>query len=123
MSRKAVGRLSMRRFLLGGLLAASLGAAGCGGSAADDGKRHVVVTTTMIADLARNVGGDHVHVDTLMGPGIDPHQFKAGAGDVGRMRRAELILYNGLHLEGKMSDPFQEMAGLAPTVPRPKGFR
>lgn len=66
----------------------------------------VVATTTMLADLARVVGGPHVVVDGLMGPGIDPHLYQASAGDVGKMRRADVVVHNGLHLEGKMGDVF-----------------
>ena len=66
----------------------------------------VVATTTMLADLVRVVGGPHVAVDGLMGPGIDPHLYQASAGDVGKMRRADVVVHNGLHLEGKMGDVF-----------------
>ena len=71
----------------------------------------VVTTTSMIADLAREIGRPHVRVTGLMGPGVDPHLYKASEGDVTRMSRADIILYNGLHLEGKMTDVFEQMAG------------
>ncbi|MBF6057316.1 MULTISPECIES: metal ABC transporter solute-binding protein, Zn/Mn family [Thiomicrorhabdus] len=70
----------------------------------------VVVTTGMIADLARNIGGDNLKVTALMGSGVDPHLYKATQGDLRRLSRADLILYNGLHLEGKMQDIFEKMA-------------
>jgi len=63
----------------------------------------------MIADLVRVVGGELVQVEGLMGPGIDPHLFKASEGDVASMSNAELVVYNGLHLEGKMVDIFEQM--------------
>ncbi len=88
------------------LLAVAL-AAGCGGGrkAEDaDGKLRVATTTMQIGDLVRVIGGDDVHLDVLMGPGIDPHQYKASAGDVDRLSRADLIIYNGLHLEAKMGE-------------------
>ena len=69
----------------------------------------VVATTTMIADLVRVVGGSQVEVEGLMGPGVDPHLFKATERDVAAMAEADLIVYNGLHLEGKMADVFGEM--------------
>lgn len=69
----------------------------------------VVATTSMIADLARHVGGERVAVTGLMGPGVDPHLYKASEGDVTRMAGADLILYNGLHLEGKMTELFEQM--------------
>ena len=70
---------------------------------------NVVATTSMIADLAREIGGEHVTVTGLMGPGVDPHLYQASAGDVSRMSQANVILYNGLHLEGKMTDVFEQM--------------
>jgi manganese/zinc/iron transport system substrate-binding protein len=81
------------------------------------GKVLVCATTGMVADLARRVGGDRVEVDGLMGPGVDPHLFKASARDVDRLRRADLILYNGLGLEGKMGDLFVQLKGRREVVP------
>lgn len=76
----------------------------------------VTTTTNFITDLARRVGGDRVRVSGLMGPGIDPHAYKASAGDVKTMTEADLILYGGLELEGKMSDVFSRLAEHRPTV-------
>ncbi|MEZ6143588.1 MAG: zinc ABC transporter substrate-binding protein [Zavarzinella sp.] len=70
----------------------------------------MVATTGMVADLARNIGGPHVQVTQLMSDGIDPHQFKASPGDIQVLSRAQIILYNGLHLEGKMGDIFERLA-------------
>jgi manganese/zinc/iron transport system substrate-binding protein len=70
----------------------------------------VVATTNIVADLVRAVGGPNVEVEALMGPGIDPHLYKASAGDVRRMSSAEAIFYSGLHLEGKMSEVLGRMA-------------
>jgi manganese/zinc/iron transport system substrate-binding protein len=64
----------------------------------------VAATVGMVADLARNIGGEWVTVDCLMGPGVDPHRYKTTPGDVRRLRAADLILFGGLHLEGKMSE-------------------
>jgi manganese/zinc/iron transport system substrate-binding protein len=72
-------------------------------------KVQVVATTSMIADLARNIGGERVTVRGLMGPGVDPHLFKASAGDVARLESADIIFYNGLHLEAAMSRVLEEM--------------
>ena len=69
----------------------------------------VVVTTNIIGDLVRQVAGDQVALTTLMGPGIDPHLYRASEGDVQTMVQADLVLYNGLHLEGKMTDVFAQM--------------
>jgi manganese/zinc/iron transport system substrate-binding protein len=93
------------------LLLIALCAAGCGGTQLGDasGRLHVVTTTSMLADLASEIGGEHVDVTGLMGPGVDPHLYKASAGDVSRMSGADVILYNGFHLEGKMTDVFGQM--------------
>lgn len=72
-------------------------------------KIRVITTTGMIADAVWNVGGERVEVRALMGPGVDPHLYKASEGDVIRMADADIIFYNGLHLEGKMSEVFEQM--------------
>jgi manganese/zinc/iron transport system substrate-binding protein len=63
----------------------------------------------MIADIARNVGGERVQVTALMGPGVDPHLYKASEGDVIRLQEADVILYNGLHLEAQMADVLERL--------------
>ena len=69
----------------------------------------VVATTSMIADLVAVVGGPFVQVEGLMGPNVDPHLYKASEGDVSLMSKAHLVIYSGLHLEGKMVDIFEQM--------------
>ncbi|MDO5096276.1 MAG: zinc ABC transporter substrate-binding protein [Peptostreptococcaceae bacterium] len=76
----------------------------------DSGKLNIVATTTMLADLAKELGGDKVEVTGLMGAGIDPHLYQASAGDVERMQKADVVVYNGLHLEGKMGEVFEQLA-------------
>lgn len=75
----------------------------------DNGKLTIVATTTMLADLANKIGGEAVTVTGLMGPGIDPHLYQASAGDVIKLQDADVVLYNGLHLEGKMGDLFSSL--------------
>lgn len=72
-------------------------------------KMRVVATTNIIGDLVRQVAGDRVELTTLMGPGVDPHLYKASEGDVQRMAGADVVLYNGLDLEGKMTEVFAQM--------------
>src|SRR5215213_9093751 len=82
---------------------------GCkGGDGASAGKLRLVATTTMVADLVRRIGGDHVQLKVIMGPGVDPHTFKASPDDIAELKGAKAIFYNGLHLEGKMVDLFEE---------------
>ncbi|NOX38622.1 MAG: zinc ABC transporter solute-binding protein [Calditrichaeota bacterium] len=76
----------------------------------------IVTTTGMIADAASEVGGRWVSVKALMGPGVDPHLYKAREGDVLLLADADLILYNGLHLEGKMTDILKQLGDYIPTV-------
>uniref|UniRef100_A0A832I548 Manganese transporter n=1 Tax=Eiseniibacteriota bacterium TaxID=2212470 RepID=A0A832I548_UNCEI len=100
-------------------LAAALAAlAGCApdGGGARGGRLPVTATTGMVADLARAVGGPHVAVTGLMGPGVDPHLYKASEGDLARLDGARLVLYNGLNLEGKMGDLLVRMSRTRPTV-------
>jgi manganese/zinc/iron transport system substrate-binding protein len=95
----------MRRLFLLALMAVGLA-----GNADAAAKLKVVATVTMISDMARDVGGAHVEVQGLMGPGVDPHLYKAKASDITKLNEADVIFYNGLMLEGKMQDIFVKMA-------------
>ncbi|MFC4635053.1 metal ABC transporter solute-binding protein, Zn/Mn family [Dokdonia ponticola] len=75
----------------------------------------VVTTTSMITDLVKNVGGDLIDVQGLMGAGVDPHLYKASAGDVTKLANADIIFYNGLHLEGKLVEVFEKMESATKT--------
>jgi manganese/zinc/iron transport system substrate-binding protein len=101
------------------IAAAALCLVACAGGAprATDTRVQVVATTGMIADIAARIGGGSAHVEGLMGPGVDPHLYKATAGDVRRLARADLVLYNGLHLEAAMGEVLEEMGRRKLTVP------
>ena len=108
---------SKRALLL--ITLAALLLASCSGAASgadNSGRLRVAATTGMIGDAAQIIGGDRVQVTTLMGPGVDPHLYKASAGDVTSLSQADLILYNGLHLEAAMGDVLAEMDARSPTV-------
>jgi len=79
-----------------------------------DRKLSVVCTTGIVADAVKNVGGDLVDVYALMGPGVDPHVYHARESDVQRLVSADIIFYNGLHLEGKMGQLFDRMSQQVP---------
>lgn len=79
-----------------------------------DSQIKVVTTTSILADAVREIGGDAVSVESLMGPGVDPHLFKATAGDLARLQSAEVVLFHGLHLEAKLADVLAEIR--APVV-------
>jgi manganese/zinc/iron transport system substrate-binding protein len=85
-----------------------------GGSRQEDlaggGSLKALATTSIVADLVRNIAPAHVDVEALMGPGIDPHLYTPSAGDVRRLAAAaDAIFFNGLHLEGKMAEVLEEM--------------
>lgn len=77
------------------------------------GPRHsplrIVCTTGMVADMLRNVGGRHVEVESLMGPGVDPHLYKATPGDVRKLTAADAVFYSGLHLEGRLGELLERL--------------
>jgi manganese/zinc/iron transport system substrate-binding protein len=70
----------------------------------------VVCTTGQVAEMVQRVGGEHVAIEALMGPGVDPHLYSPIASDVRKLSAADAIFYNGLHLEGRMADLFVQMA-------------
>lgn len=70
----------------------------------------VVCTTGPVTDMLRKLGGEHLEVTGLMGPGVDPHLYRAVPADIERLSAADMIFYNGLHLEGRMADLFEQLA-------------
>jgi manganese/zinc/iron transport system substrate-binding protein len=73
------------------------------------GKLKIVCSTSMIADALKNIAGDSAEVIALMGAGVDPHLYKATQNDLEKLQSADIIFYNGLHLEGKMTDVFEKL--------------
>lgn len=71
----------------------------------------------MVADLVRGIGGERVNVIQLMGPGVDPHLYRSTRDDVLSMRQSQLVLYNGLMLEGKLTDTLKRMHETVRAVP------
>ena len=82
----------------------------------------LVVTTTFLGDLSSQIAGNDLSVYTLMKPGVDPHLYRATAGDVDRLINARLILYNGLHLEAKLTEVLKKLGdkafAVAQAIPR-----
>ncbi|MCC5894206.1 MAG: zinc ABC transporter substrate-binding protein [Alkalibacterium sp.] len=70
---------------------------------------NVVATTSMIADLMERIGGETVEVSGLMGPGVDPHDYQPSTSDVNTMAEADLIAYNGLMLEERFVEVFEQL--------------
>jgi manganese/zinc/iron transport system substrate-binding protein len=70
----------------------------------------IVTTISQIGEPIEVIGGDRVNVESLMGPGVDPHLYKATQGDINTLQNADIIFYNGLHLEGNMGEVFANMS-------------
>ncbi len=93
--------------------AASSAAGGPAPVVREDGRPLRVVTTIgQIADAVRRVGGDRVEAQSLMGPGVDPHLYRASESDITRLESADAVFWNGLHLEASMSGVLERMGDL-----------
>jgi len=79
-------------------------------------KPNIITTIGMIADATENIVGDSASVQALMGPGVDPHLYKATQGDLQLLTEADIIIYNGLHLEGKMGEVLEKLAHSKPVI-------
>lgn len=75
-----------------------------------------VATTAMVGDLVRNVGGSHVAVTDLFKAGVDPHTYRATTEDVRLLKNADMVFFNGLHLEGKMGEVFEKLQQQVPSL-------
>jgi manganese/zinc/iron transport system substrate-binding protein len=98
-----------RRFMIA-ILAAAMVALVPVPRAMAEARIGVVATTGMIADAARQVGGELVEVRALMGPGVDPHAYRQTRSDIVAMTRADLVLWHGLYLEAQMESFFQDLS-------------
>ncbi|MEQ8517518.1 MAG: zinc ABC transporter substrate-binding protein [Cytophagales bacterium] len=78
-------------------------------SSDQQGKVRIVATTGIIGDALINLLDTNAEITSLMGPGVDPHLYKATQGDLQRLNNADIIVYNGLHLEGKMIEILERL--------------
>ncbi|MEN8662014.1 MAG: zinc ABC transporter substrate-binding protein [Lentimonas sp.] len=105
-------------------LLAALFTLGCGqkpsdqgaGANASDTPYKVICTVGMITDIVRNVAGDYAEVEGLIGEGVDPHLYKPTRSDVVKLSSADVVFYNGLQLEGKMTDVLVRVASTGKPV-------
>lgn len=88
----------------------------------DDEKLQIVGTSMMVGDAIEQLVGDAAEVVTLMGPGVDPHYYIASQGDVKVLRKADAVIYNGLRLEGKMSEVLEKLAESKPVIAMAEGI-
>lgn len=102
--------MKQKQWIASAAALAALCVAGTAGAFAQDKKIRAATTIGMVADLVKQVGGDRVEVEQLMGPGIDPHLYKPTSGDASRLSKADVIFYSGLMLEGRMGDLFARLA-------------
>jgi len=106
------GSLALCLALTPALLATSSEAGGEG----DHSRLKVVATTGMIADAARNIGGERVEVTALMRPGIDPHAYRQTRSDIVALASADLVLWHGLDLEAQMKRFLEDLSRKLPVV-------
>lgn len=106
-SYSRVGRRSLFAAPLLALPGLAPGAARAQGQA---GPLRILSTVGMVGDLVREIGGDRVRAETLLGEGVDPHTYRPTRADIARLNAADAIVYNGLLLEGQMTDVFVRLA-------------
>lgn len=101
-----------------GLLLAGCGSGGedTGTAASSDASVGVVATTTHVADLARNVGGERVEVRALLTPNVDPHDYEVRPGDVEALSEAELVLRSGGDLDEWLTEAIEGSGTEAPVL-------
>ena len=103
-----------RSFSLAAAAVVAIGAADLAPAEAET--LEIVTTTGMIADAAREVGGDLVSVEALMGPGVDPHAYRQTRTDIVAMNEADLVLWHGLYLEAQLEEFLQKLGETRPVV-------
>ena len=97
-------------------------------TSSNGGRLKVVATVGMVADVVREIGGERIELTQLMGPGVDPHLYKATRDDVQQIMTADLVFTNGLMLEGRLEDTFNRISQKKPVfamtrdLPRGRGI-
>lgn len=106
----------MRAGKLVGIIAGAIFTTACGAAEdtateeiSEDNQLNVVATTSMMTDLMEIIGGENVDVTGLMGPGIDPHDYQPSTSDVNAMTEADIVAYNGLMLEERFVEVFEQL--------------
>ena len=103
------GRLLGLRRKCNALMLLVLFAVSCSGAYAES-KFKIVTTIGMITDVTKVIAGEHASVEGLIGEAVDPHLYKPTRSDVVKLQAADVVFYNGLLLEGKMSDILVRLA-------------
>jgi len=126
MGRQRVGRrwaALLAAGLAALLVAGCSGSGGAGDGGGGGGGLRVVATTTQVADLAANVGGDRVQVTSLLKPGIDAHDYEPSPADIDAIARADLVVQNGVGLEEWLGDTIESSGFDGPVVDASQGVR
>jgi manganese/zinc/iron transport system substrate-binding protein len=85
-------------------------------STADQEKKSITIVTTtgILGDCVSQIVDGQAEVVSIMGAGVDPHLYKASQGDISKLSEADIIVYNGLHLEGKMAQMLKNFSKTKP---------
>ena len=75
-----------------------------------DTKPQIVTTTGMVRDMVQTLVGSDAEVTAIMGPGVDPHLYQPSRGDSIKLLEADIVIYNGLHLEGRLGEVLEARA-------------
>ncbi len=81
-----------------------------------DTRPYIVTTTAQVGDIVLNIAGDDARIESLMGSGVDPHLYRPTRSDVIKLKRADMVFYNGLHLEGQMVKMLGKLADEKPSI-------
>lgn len=105
----------MKKFIWALLAILALSMTACGiftgntpPSTATQGKKTVTVTTSFLQDMVKQLAGDKVNVEMIIPAGADPHLYVAKPQDAAKIKNADMVLYHGLHFEGKMQDALKD---------------
>lgn len=113
----------MYKYLIGFIAVLVLSLAFYAPTSAKSDKIYVVTTTAQISDVVQNISADKLHIEHLIGTGVDPHLYRPTRSDVMKLKKADIVFYNGLHLEGQMIELFETLekekmvVGLAESLP------
>ena len=78
-------------------------------------KPRILASNTILKDLVENVAGDEFEVISLLSPGIDPHTYEPSTGDLKKIEYSDVLVINGLHLEGWVAKILNEKKN-CPTI-------
>lgn len=104
-----------RRFMLVSMALAGFSLTGVRRALAD-GKLNIVTTTGYIADAVRQVGGEHVEVKALLGPGVDPHLYRQTSSDIAAAAKADVVFWHGIHLEAQLQAFLEGLSAHKPVI-------